>query len=129
MENMQNYANAIWRGLREIQQILFPFCKKKWNRKIMRNFSTFFSFLCDLGRSNLINSRNNETSDYPWFIFFSLRFSLSVCTAGAVTGKSCNVCGRKFLKRYGKTLCDLYANFEGKKSWITTLPLQIFSWI
>lgn len=45
----------------------FPFiAKMKQNRKIMRNFSTFSFFS---GSSNLINSRNNETSDYPWFIF------------------------------------------------------------
>lgn len=90
--------------------------KKVKSKNYAKLFHFFFSLFRDLGRSNLINSRNNETSDYPWFIFFRLLFfRFSVCTAGVVNWKNVDICGWKNVKTIWKILCDLYANFSGGK--------------
>lgn len=84
----------------------FPYCKKKWNRKIMRNFSVFFSFFGNLGSSNLINSRNNETSDIL-DLYFLVSFFIFCLFSWCCAVENCNVCGRENVK----TIWKLYVTF------------------
>lgn len=95
-KNMQNCA-VLWcedHERRASRSVVVAKKELKWNRKIMRNF---FSLLLR-GASNLINSRNNETSDYPWFI------SPSVGSAG-VAQRKFNILQKSVRENFMWPLC------------------------
>lgn len=111
-ENMQNDASygVSSDGLRHI----FPFIARKKSQigklcelKLFR--SPFFS-----GSSDLINRSLQWDFSLPLIYFFQ-----SVCTAATMNGKmKIFFVGGKLLETIWETLCDLYANVEGRP-WIT----------
>ena len=97
MENMQNYANAILvvvrDGVEGKSNRFFSPIAKKWNRKIMRNFfHFFFSLFRDLGRSNLINSRNKWNFRLSLIYIFQSPFSILFVQLVS-SWKNCDICG------------------------------------
>lgn len=109
MQNWGSYEGERW--MRSNNGFFSPTSRKKTKRngKIMRvkTFPLFFlSQLFGARISLTIATKSLQwNSDYPWFI---LSLFVQLCRW------EIHICGGK----WWKTLCDLYANFEGK-SWIT----------